>query len=106
MDTLWGFIIAQPLASPPLTLLCDLKLQVNLREDRNRYVVRINNRGTPIPPDRLATFFEKFNVGPEKKHSTGLGTTYAYLVAKAHGGDISVTSNAEEGTTVTIVLPE
>lgn len=39
------------------------------------------------------------------KNSTGLGTTYAYLVIKAHGGSIRVTSNTEEGTTVTVSLP-
>jgi two-component system CheB/CheR fusion protein len=78
---------------------------VDFREETHKYAVRINNRGEPVPPERLATFFEKYNPGPEKKHGTGLGTTYARLVTKAHGGEISVDSNAEEGTTVTVVLP-
>jgi PAS domain S-box-containing protein len=78
---------------------------VGLTREKNRYVICIHNWGAPIPPERVNTFFEKFNVGPEKRNGTGLGTTYAYLVAKAHGGDIQVTSNAEEGTTVTIILP-
>ncbi|MHB9031160.1 MAG: sensor histidine kinase, partial [Candidatus Latescibacterota bacterium] len=78
---------------------------VDFRRERNRYVILINNKGAPIPPERLASFFEKFNVGPEKKGGTGLGTSYASLVTKAHGGDITASSNAEEGTTVTIALP-
>jgi signal transduction histidine kinase len=78
---------------------------VELARERDWYIVRINNKGTPIPSERLATFFEKFNVGPEKKEGTGLGTTYAFLVTKAHGGEISVNSNEKEGTTVTVALP-
>jgi len=50
-------------------------------------------------------FFEKFNSDRlKKKDGTGLGTSYAYLVTKAHGGDIFVKSNEEEGTTVTLVF--
>ncbi|MHB9029813.1 MAG: sensor histidine kinase, partial [Candidatus Latescibacterota bacterium] len=77
---------------------------VNFRKERKRRVIRINNKGEPVPPDRLATFFEMFNSGKEKSHGTGLGTTYAYLVAKAHGGDVTVTSNREEGTTLTVAF--
>ncbi|MHB9029985.1 MAG: PAS domain-containing protein [Candidatus Latescibacterota bacterium] len=73
--------------------------------EKGRYIVRINNKGEPVPPERLATFFEKYNPGTEKKQGTGLGTTYAYLVTKAHGGEVTVSSNAEEGTTVTVELP-
>ncbi|MHB9029898.1 MAG: sensor histidine kinase [Candidatus Latescibacterota bacterium] len=80
-------------------------VMVNLTEEQGRYIVRINNKGTPISPERLATFFEKFNVGPEKRQGTGLGTTYASLVTKAHGGEIRVVSNTDEGTTVTVALP-
>ena len=59
-----------------------------------------------MPPERLATFFEKFNadVRNRKKKGAGLGTTYAYLVTRAHGGDIIVDSNEKEGTTVTVIF--
>lgn len=78
---------------------------VDLVRESGHLIVRINNKGTPIPPERVATFFDRFNTGPEKKTGTGLGTTYALLVTRAHGGDIRVTSNEEEGTTVTVALP-
>ncbi len=80
-------------------------VSIDLSRERHRYVIRINNKGEPIPQDRVATFFDKYNVGPEKRSGTGLGTTYAWLVTKAHGGNIAVSSNAEEGTTVTVALP-
>ncbi len=66
-------------------------------------VVKINNRGEPVPPEKLKLFFEKFNSDKKNKaDGTGIGTTYAFLVTRAHGGRINVTSDAAEGTTVTI----
>jgi len=66
--------------------------------------VTIHNGGAPIPEDLLAVFFEKFNTHG-KQGGTGLGTTYAFWVVRAHDGDIKVTSTQAEGTTVTVVLP-
>ena len=71
--------------------------------EENKIVVKINNKGKPIPPEKLQLFFDKFNSDKtEKKDGTGLGTTYSYLVTKAHGGDIFVDSNKTNGTTVTV----
>jgi PAS domain S-box-containing protein len=81
------------------------KLRVELTREGSSAVVKINNRGIPLAPERIATFFEKFNTDRKRKSSgTGLGTTYAYLVTRAHGGTISVTSNEADGTTVTVRL--
>ncbi len=80
-------------------------VRVNLRREEHRLKVEIRNGGEPILPERLLTFFEKFNTDrTRKKGGLGLGTTYAYLVTKAHGGDISVTSDAEHGTAVTVTF--
>lgn len=76
-------------------------IRVEIFNEGNSIVVQVNNRGKSIPQERLETFFDKFNSDREAKpDGTGLGTTYAYLVTKAHGGNISVRSNGEEGTTV------
>jgi len=66
--------------------------------------ITIQNGGLPIPEDLLAVFFEKFNT-KGKQGGTGLGTTYAFWVVRAHEGEIRVTSTEAEGTTVTVVLP-
>ena len=80
-------------------------IDINLKTSDNRLFITINNKGDIIPPDRLELFFEKFNSDRlRKKAGTGLGTTYAYLVAKAHGWDIKVDSNEKDGTTITIVI--
>ena len=66
-------------------------------------VVKINNKGEPIPPEKLELFFEKFNTDrKKKKEGTGPGTTYAYLITKAHWGDSYVESDKKDGTTVTV----
>ncbi len=78
-------------------------ITTELFNENNSIVVRINNRGIPIPRERLDTFFDKFNADREAKpEGTGLGTTFAALVTRAHGGTIEVTSNEKEGTTVTL----
>ena len=64
--------------------------------------VLICNGGDPIPPHKLPTFFEKFTTN--KLGGTGIGTSYAYLVIRAHGGDISVASDANEGTILTVTM--
>lgn len=76
-------------------------VRINISRENNHALVTINNKGKPVPKEKLELFFEKFNTNRnEKSGGTGLGTTYAYLVTKAHGGDISVTSNKKEGTTI------
>lgn len=78
-------------------------VSVSVTKQYDRILISITNGGPPIPEDRLDSFFEKFNT-KGKEGGTGLGTTYAALVTRAHGGDISVTSTQETGTTVTVTL--
>lgn len=83
------------------------EVRISLVEQYDQVLIDINNGGTPIPADRVSRFFEKFNTDREsKRDGTGLGTTYAYWVIKAHQGDIGVTSLEGEGTTVSLCLPK
>lgn len=61
------------------------------------------NRGIPIPPERLPRIFEPFFT--TKEHGSGLGLSISYGIIQAHNGEITVTSNARNGTTFTILLP-
>ena len=80
-------------------------VKVEMYSTNGKVVVKINNKGETISTEKLQLFFEKFNSDRTKKHEgTGLGTTYAYLVTKAHCGEISVESNEKDGTTVTVKL--
>ncbi len=78
---------------------------INMYNIDDSLVISINNKGEPVNPDRLLTFFDKFNSNRKKAGGTGLGTTYASLVTIAHGGRIAVDSNELDGTTVTLTFP-
>ena len=82
----------------------DRVVTVVVRQRARETTISISNGGPPIPPDRIDAFFEKFNTSG-KDGGTGLGTTYAALVTRAHDGRIEVTSTEQDGTTVTITLP-
>lgn len=67
--------------------------------------VVVHNQGEPIPPQRLATIFEKYNTTKQDLGGSGLGTTIAKVLVEAHGGTISASSSWERGTEFTINLP-
>ena len=78
-------------------------IKINMQNVQDKVIITINNKGRIISKEKLFTFFEKFNSDfNNKSGGMGLGTTYAYLVTKAHGGDISVESTIEKGTNVTL----
>jgi signal transduction histidine kinase len=70
-------------------------------------LVRVKNEGKAIAPDLLPTLFEPFARGTSdtSAHGLGLGLYIVKQVAIAHGGTIDGESNAEAGTTFTLLLP-
>lgn len=81
----------------------DAKVCISLRHEHPQARIVIHNQG--VVPERIhRTFFEKFATA-DKSGGTGLGTYSARLIAEAHGGTISMTSSAETGTKITILLP-
>jgi signal transduction histidine kinase len=65
--------------------------------------VVIANQGA-VPACVRERFFEKYATAG-KPRGTGLGTYSARLIAKAHGGDITMATDDAWGTRVTISLP-
>jgi len=68
------------------------------------HFIDIHNMGV-IPMEICENFFEPYTTSG-KKGGTGLGTHNAFLVARTHKGDISFTTSEEEGTHLTVRLPE
>mgnify|MGYP000467279288 CR=1 FL=1 len=64
---------------------------------------RIQNGGAPIPPEALPRVFEIFF--SLKGGGTGIGLVLCQRIIEEHQGTISIESQAEMGTAVTIVLP-
>ena len=69
--------------------------------------VRVANRGV-IPAPQLDCLFEPYQQGCDSRKTgqgLGLGLHTARMFARAHGGDIAVQSDAEQGTVFTVTIP-
>jgi signal transduction histidine kinase len=70
----------------------------------------VHNEGPPIPAEQQAAIFQEgHRVGvptstPDRRHQ-GLGLYIVERIVASHGGNVSVRSSAQEGTTFTIHLP-
>ncbi len=79
-------------------------IQIDLYPQPTQVSVRMSNSGA-VPKDLRETFFDKFTTSG-KAGGTGLGTFTARLIARTHGGDISMTTSDElNSTTVCVNLP-
>ena len=65
--------------------------------------VRIQDTGCGITKEQLPTIFEPFVT--YKKNGSGLGLAICDNIIRAHGGNISVQSTVNVGTTFTVSLP-
>lgn len=71
-------------------------------------VLEVNNQGPPIERRALATLFEPFRQGEDRRRrrgGLGLGLFIVKELVQAHGGRVTVTSTEEDGTTFTVLLP-
>jgi signal transduction histidine kinase len=87
--------------SDPVTL--------ELKHDDNTVKISVRNFGNPISNEDQKTIFDPFyrisNPQSTSLEGWGIGLTLVRGLARAHGGDISVTSSLESGTCFTISLP-
>jgi heavy metal sensor kinase len=77
------------------------------RQNDHSVVITVKDTGIGISDQDLPRIFERFyRCDPSRsKAGIGLGLSFARAVARAHGGDISVTSRPEKGTTFAVTLP-
>ena len=67
-------------------------------------VVSVSDTGAGIPPADLPHIFDRFYKSPDS-HGAGLGLAIARNLVKAHGGEISASSETGRGTTIRFTLP-
>lgn len=80
------------------------RIAVTARTVKQGVEVSVEDTGPGIPPERLATVFEKFS-GSDPKRGTGLGLAIVKHVIGVHGGRVWVESRQEEGSRFVFVLP-
>jgi len=80
-------------------------VSVSRHDERVRFAVTDNGIG--MQPDQTEDIFDVFNRlhTREEFDGTGVGLSICRKIAERHGGDISVESEPDEGSTFTVVLP-
>jgi two-component system heavy metal sensor histidine kinase CusS len=84
-------------------------LSIGVKEGMHRVAVAITDHGEGISEKDLPHIFERFFHRPPKNDAgpagTGLGLSICNLIARAHGGEITVQSELGQGSTFTLSLP-
>jgi len=88
----------------------DTPIDVRVRTESNTAVIEIEDMGPAIPPDMREQVFEKFcrwrPHGYEDVSGSGLGLFIVRTIARAHGGEATVATGADDtGTILRIRLP-
>jgi sigma-B regulation protein RsbU (phosphoserine phosphatase) len=99
-----GNLVANSVAygdlSMPITITSSLKDDVAM--------VSVHNHGPAIPESFRSVLFEPMTRGKDGDsdvRSVGLGLFIVREIAKAHGGDVVVSSNEEAGTIFSVHFP-
>jgi signal transduction histidine kinase len=86
-----------------------VRVSTYLDVERGQACLQVQDTGIGIEPDDLPHLFKRFYRGTRDKHSdipgTGLGLAIVKEIVDAHGGDIEVESQVDEGSTFKVWLP-
>ena len=88
-----------------LSLAADMRRDNALIPSGDYAVIRVEDTGVGIPPDRLQKIFEPFFTTKRPGEGTGLGLSTAYGIIKQSGGFIFVDSAPDAGSTFHVYLP-
>jgi two-component system, OmpR family, phosphate regulon sensor histidine kinase PhoR len=85
------------------------KIAVKLAKDSQRVVLSVKDWGPGIERDEQARIFERFYRARAMRlkpiRGSGIGLALVQHIARAHGGDVSVTSTPPDGSTFQLWLP-
>ena len=85
----------------------DVPVTVTAQRNRDSFTLSVANGGAPIPPEKIAKLFLPFSRGEMSPNAEGLGLGLyiASEIASAHGGSLTVSSDATE-TKFTFTMPQ
>lgn len=106
-ERLMKTIIAQLLSNAFKYSRDNTKVNAHIELVNSSCIIKISDQGIGIPAAEqkhlFSSFFRASNVS--NIYGTGLGLTIAQQCVQMHGGTISVNSELNKGTTVTVTLP-
>ena len=86
----------------------DLPVTVSLREENEKIIFQVKDRGKGIADEEKDKIFDKFyrvgNSATKGAKGTGLGLYLTKKISKEHNANISVTDNTPGGAIFTVVL--
>jgi len=82
-------------------------ININLDKNSNYIKIKIFDEGHGIPKDSQHRIFDRFYRCDNSRtnQGSGLGLSYARVVARTHGGDITLDASSEKGSNFTVLLP-
>jgi signal transduction histidine kinase len=92
----------------------DAAVTVQVTAGGRDLVIKVNNRGQAIAPDKLASIFDPMvriaaSVSTASDYtertSLGIGLYISREIIHAHGGQIGLASTVDDGTTFTVTMP-
>jgi PAS domain S-box-containing protein len=85
------------------------EISVSLRREGNAAELRVRDTGTGIPAEEMPRLFERFhrieNARGRTHEGSGIGLALVQELVKQHGGSITATSFAGQGTTFVVSIP-
>ncbi|MGZ4032616.1 MAG: sensor histidine kinase [Tumebacillaceae bacterium] len=84
------------------------KIRIRLTEEPEQMMLDVQDQGNGIPEEEQPYIFERFYRGNSRHKKTrglGLGLTISRLLARHHGGDLTLLESTPKGTTFRLTLP-
>ncbi|HYX24799.1 MAG TPA: ATP-binding protein, partial [Thermoanaerobaculia bacterium] len=81
------------------------RLTVDLMASDSQVLVRVQDSGPGIPPEKLERIFQPFYSTKLSRGGTGLGLSISFEIVRRHGGDLRVVSRPGEGACFLVELP-
>ncbi|UCE95048.1 MAG: GHKL domain-containing protein [Flavobacteriaceae bacterium] len=80
-------------------------ITLSTKKENDTVKLKVTDNANGIPEDVIDKIFQPFFTTKPSGKGTGLGLSLSYDIIKAHGGELTVKSNREQGTEFTILLP-
>ena len=82
-------------------------ISVSLERSANEVTLNVTDTGIGIPPEDMPHLFERFHRGRNVSAyaGNGLGLAIVKAIATAHGGNVAVQAEPQQGTSVSFSLP-